>query len=62
MEDYGRTYGAEASEEIVRVIRTKLRAEALAAPDPQVREYLVPVVDELIEMAERWRGFEVEAG
>ncbi|WP_439660433.1 hypothetical protein ACSHWB_02330 [Lentzea sp. HUAS TT2] len=62
VEDFGRTYGAEASEEIVHVIRTKLRAAALAEPEGEAREYTVEIVDELVAMAERWRGFEVEAG
>ncbi|MFS8095945.1 hypothetical protein LFM09_02295 [Lentzea alba] len=62
VEDFGRTHGAAAAEEIVQVIRTKLRPAALAEEKPEVREYLVPIVDELVEMAERWRGFEVEAG
>lgn len=61
VENFGRSHGAEAAEEIVQVIRTKLRAAALAEPEGEVREYTVRIVDELVEMAERWRGFEIES-
>jgi hypothetical protein len=60
VENFGRSYGAEVAEEIVRVIRTKLRAAALAEPDRKARDHLVARADELIEMAERWPGFEAQ--
>ncbi|MEV6711792.1 hypothetical protein AB0M48_07060 [Lentzea sp. NPDC051208] len=62
VEDFGRSFGAEACEQIVEALRTKLLAAVRAEFDGVNRDYLVPHVEELIAMAERWRGFAVEAG
>ncbi|GLY53263.1 hypothetical protein [Lentzea sp. NBRC 102530] len=62
VEDFGRSFGPEVSEQIVEVIRTRIRPAALAEPEGEVRDYTVRVADELVEMANRWRGFAIEAG
>ncbi|MDX3663322.1 hypothetical protein PV646_39045 [Streptomyces sp. ID05-26A] len=62
VEDFGRSFGPEVSEEIVHVIRTELRPAALAQHEGEGRDHAVKIVDELIEMANQWRGFEIEAG
>ncbi|WP_394616839.1 hypothetical protein JNUCC0626_45675 [Lentzea sp. JNUCC 0626] len=60
--DFGRSFGPEVAEQIVEIIRTRIRPAALAEPEGEIRDYTVRVADELVEMANQWRGFATEAG